>query len=70
MAIFEPKATKKDLKKLKKQLKYLKKVSEANNEFLAQIFEVMQTVAASPAEEQDEPRAQIGFNTKTKKDDV
>ena len=70
MAIFEPKATKKDLKKLKKQIKYLKKLGEANNEFLAQIFEVMQTVAQGGEENEQEPRAQIGFNTKTKKDDV
>ena len=58
--------TRKEIKKLKKKLKYLQKISEANNEFLAQIFEVMQQVAT---EDGDEPRAQIGFNTKTKKNE-
>ena len=57
----------KEIKKLKKKLKHVQAVTEANNEFLAQIYEVMQQVAASP--EEDEPRAQIGFTT-TNKDDV
>ena len=49
----------KAIKKLKKKLKYIQKVTEANNEFLAQIYEVMQQVATEPTEE--EPKAQIGF---------
>ena len=54
----------KKLKKLKKKVAYLTKVSEANNEFLAQIHEVMIAMAQ---EEQEQP-TQIGFKT-TKKDD-
>ena len=58
----------KAIKKLKKKLAHIQAVTEANNEFLAQIYEVMQAVASEPAEE-EEPRAQIGFNIKKKKDD-
>ena len=69
MGILTPKATKKDLKKLKKKLAYLQKISEANNEFLAQIYEAIMAVAPNE-EEKEEPRAMIGFNTKPKKDDA
>ena len=58
--------TRKEIKKLKKKLKHLQRISEANNEFLAQIYEVMQAVAAEPNE--DEPKATIGFKV-NKKDD-
>lgn len=58
--------TRKEIKKLKKKLKHIQRISEANNEFLAQIYEVMQAVAAEPSEE--EPKATIGFKV-NKKDD-
>ena len=48
---------------------YLQKISEANNEFLAQIYEAIMAVAPNE-EEKEEPRAMIGFNTKPKKDDA
>ena len=54
----------KKLKKLKKKVAYLTKVSEANNEFLAQIHEVMITLA----QEEDQQPTPIGFKT-TNKDD-
>ena len=56
----------KAIKKLKKKLKHIQKVTEANNEFLAQIYEVMQQVAT---EETEEPKATIGFKVNKKQDD-
>ena len=66
--------TKRKIKKLNKKVKHLTKVVEANNEFLAQIYEVMHAVAAegNEGEKESDAPTPIGFpigGTKTNKDD-